>query len=376
MPIRAPRVITPSESSKQTDRLAGTLLGTALGDALGLPAEGMTARAIARRFGRMDRFRLLGRTGFVSDDTEQAALMAQPIARHPDDPDLCVRAFRRSLLGWFCRLPWGVGMATIRSCARIALGLRPSGVPSAGDGAAMRAAIVGAFFHDRPVDRATFGRALAEVTHRDERAVEGALYVAELAARCASCPVGTAPRICQAEARGIVNQAELGRAIDRARELALAEASTAEASEACGTSGYVVHAVSFATFCFLRYGDDPMSALTEAIQAGGDTDTIGAILGGWSGALHGESGLPRDLLARIHDGPFGPTHLRALADCLVRIREESPSPIPSYSATAALLRNLALYPVVLWHGFRRLLPSRIRLPGSRLRGATSPSGRS
>lgn len=47
------------------DRLAGTLLGTALGDAPGLPAEGMWAPAIARRFGRVERFHLLGRTGFV-----------------------------------------------------------------------------------------------------------------------------------------------------------------------------------------------------------------------------------------------------------------------------------------------------------------------
>jgi ADP-ribosyl-[dinitrogen reductase] hydrolase len=349
-------VIAAPESSTLTDRLAGTLLGTALGDALGLPAEGMTARAIARRFGRIDRFRLIGRTGFVSDDTEQAALVTQALARHPDDLDRCVRAFRRSLLGWMCRLPWGVGMATIRSCARIALGFRPSGVLSAGDGAAMRAAVVGAFFHDRPVERASFGRALAEVTHRDERAVEGALYVAEVAACCMTSPVGTRPSVCQAEARGVVTHAELGRAIDRARAIALAGSGTAEAAGACGTSGYVVHAVSFATFCFLRYGDDPLRSLTEAISAGGDTDTMGAILGGWLGALHGESGLPGDLIARIHDGPFGPTHLRALAACLVNIRERRPSPIPSYSPSAAVLRNLALYPVVLGHGFRRLVP--------------------
>ena len=55
-----------------SDRLAGTLLDTALGDALGLPCEGMSARSIARRFGRVDRFRLLAKTGFVSDDTEQS----------------------------------------------------------------------------------------------------------------------------------------------------------------------------------------------------------------------------------------------------------------------------------------------------------------
>ncbi len=65
------------------DRLAGTLLGTALGDALGLPAEGLGARAIRRRFGRLDRFRLLGSTGFVSDDTEQSALVAQSLRASP-----------------------------------------------------------------------------------------------------------------------------------------------------------------------------------------------------------------------------------------------------------------------------------------------------
>jgi ADP-ribosylglycohydrolase len=332
------------------------LLGTALGDALGLPAEGLSARAVARRFGRVDRFRLLGRTGFVSDDTEQAALVAQSLARYPDDLDGCVRAFRRSLLGWFARLPWGVGRATVRACTRIALGLSPSGVMSAGNGAAMRAAIVGAFFSDRPRERESFGRALAEVTHRDPRAVEGALYVAELAAAGARGPRGSSPAACQEEARRIVADAELGAAIDRAVRLAEAGAGTLEAAAACGTSGFVVHTLAFATFGLIRFGHDPLMALTEADSAGGDTDSIGAILGGWLGALHGEAGLPGDLIRRIYDGPFGPSHLRALAACLARIDAGGTCRVPVYSTTAALLRNLALYPVVLTHGIRRWIP--------------------
>ncbi len=341
---------------RDTDRLAGTLLGTALGDALGLPAEGMSARAIARRFGRLDRFRLLGRTGFVSDDTEQAALLAQSLARHPDNVGQCVRAFRRSLLGWFCRLPWGVGRATIRSCARIALGLSPSGVMSAGNGSAMRAGIVGAFFHDRPEERVAFGRALAEVTHRDTRATEGALYVAEMAAACLRCPQGTSLADCQEQARPIVTDAELGEAIDRAREMAMGGAGASEAALVCGTTGFVVHTLAFATFGFLRFGENPMLALTEAVSAGGDTDTIGAILGGWLGALHGERELPAELIRQIHDGPFGPSHLRALSACLAQIQEGQQGRVPGYSCSAALARNLALYPVILGHGFRRLLP--------------------
>jgi ADP-ribosylglycohydrolase len=338
------------------DRIVGTLLGTAIGDALGLATEGMSARAIARRFGNVERFHMIGRTGFVSDDTEQAALVAQSLACHPDDVERCVRAFRRSLLGWFCRMPWGVGRATIRACVRIGLGITQTGVMSAGNGAAMRAAIIGTFFDDRPSHRQKFGRALAEVTHRDARAVEGALYVAEMAAACSGSAPGTRPEACQELARRCVTVAALGEAIDRARDLALRGINTRDASETCGTSGFVVHSVSFATYAFLRYGSDPFQALTEVISAGGDTDSTGAILGGWLGALHGEAGLPQRLIGRIHDGPFGPTHLRALGECLAVIREGRSAPIPRYSLTVALARNLALYPVIVGHGLRRLLP--------------------
>lgn len=118
----------------------------------------------------------------------------------------------------------------------------------------------------------------------------------------------------------------------------------------------MLHTVPFALYCFVTSPNVPQYALAIAIGAGGDTDSVGAILGGWLGALHGESALPASLIARIHDGPYGPTHLRALGQALSAVQYgETVSP-PSYSRVAALARNLALYPVVLAHGFRRLVP--------------------
>ena len=98
-----------------------------------------------------------------------------------------------------------------------------------------------------------------------------------------------------------------------------------------------------------------MTALQQAIGAGGDTDSVGAILGCWLGALHGETGLPADLLRRIHDGPFGPTHLRELGESLYVIRNKESVRTPGYSVLAAILRNIALYPVVLCHGVVRVV---------------------
>jgi ADP-ribosylglycohydrolase len=227
---------------------------------------------------------------------------------------------------------------------------------SAGNGAAMRAAVVGAYFHDETEKRREFGRALAEVTHRDVRAVEGALFVAELAASCVRSPKSVRQRTtCVEQARGVVTDPELGSAIDWAMELG-GQSETAAAALVCRTTGFVVHTVPFATYCFLRHGFDPVRALSEAIGAGGDTDSVGAILGAWLGALYGENGLPGRLIGRIHDGPFGPTHLRALAGCLADRRDGQAVLVPRYSPAAALARNLALYPVIMGHGFRRMVP--------------------
>ncbi|MFO0602027.1 MAG: ADP-ribosylglycohydrolase family protein [Polyangiales bacterium] len=329
------------------DRLEATLLGTAVGDALGLVAEGLSPKTIARRFGRVDRYHLLGRTGFVSDDTEQSALVAQSLARHPDDPAACARAFRRSLLGWFLRLPWGVGLATVRACVRIALGLSRSGVDSAGNGAAMRAAVVGAFIRD-PLRRRATSDALARVTHTDPRAVEGARYVAEVAAAPRELPAADA---CRA-ALAVVDDASLRAALERGLALAVEGADTHVAARELGTTGFVVHTLGFATFAFVRWANEPLRALQEVVAAGGDTDSIGAIVGAWNGALRGLGWAPKHLLDDLQGGPFGAEHLRALAADLAR----GGGLTARYSPLAAMARNLALYPVVLAHGFRRLIP--------------------
>jgi ADP-ribosylglycohydrolase len=336
-------------SHDREDRVAGILLGTAMGDALGLACEGLSAATIKKRFHPVNRYQFLFGTGYGSDDTEQSALIAQSIARGAGEPVACLRHFRRALLGWFLRLPWGVGFSTLRACLRLCIGLRNTGIQSAGNGAAMRSAIIGGYLPTRGDRRRELTTTLAEVTHADPRAIAGANFVADLAAACVRRDDGDRAR-CFDEALESVGEPELRNRLEAVREYHSSGADHQKVARAIGTGGFVLESVPLAAFCFLADGE-PLSSLGRCIGAGGDTDTNAAILGGWLGALHGASGLPEALVDRLQGGPFGREHLRQLAAALV-----GEATTPGYSWLIAMLRNLALYPVVLGHGLRRLAP--------------------
>lgn len=320
--------------------------------------EGLSAKAIATRFGaEIKRYHLLGNIGFVSDDTELSALVAQSLIRYPRDPANCARAFQMSLLGWFFRLPFGIGRATSFACLRILAGVKETGVRSAGNGAAMRAAIIGVFFHDERQLRVEFGSCLARVTHIDERAVEAALFVAEMAAAAYATRQDLSENCrfrCFDSAIEVVLEPSLRTALQRARRLASENISIEHAMQQLGCSGFVNHSVPLSVYAFLASGGDTLAAVETVIKAGGDTDTNAAMVGAWCGALYGEKGLPEELINRINDGPFGPSHLRLLARALVACKGGNQSPVPTYIWPAALSRNVALIPVILCHAIMRI----------------------
>jgi ADP-ribosyl-[dinitrogen reductase] hydrolase len=301
---------------------------------------------------------LLGNIGFVSDDTEQSALVAQSLVRYPQDSDGATQAFKLAMLGWFTRLPFGVGRATSLSCLKMLTGAKETGINSAGNGAAMRAAIIGVFYHDNQQYRLKIGKSIACTTHLDQRAIEGALFVAELAAAAYTNRNSHDPNRRYRSfdsAISVVQESSLRQALDLARNLAQQQANIQTAAQKLGNSGFVNHSVALAAFAFLRWGDDTLVAIQWTIKAGGDTDSNAAIVGAWCGALHGEEGLPSQLIDKINDGPFGPSHLRKLARALGDIKcGKSPATV-GYCWPIALGRNVVLIPIILSHTLLRLL---------------------
>lgn len=165
-------------------RFSGLLLGTAVGDALGLPAEGLSRNRIGRRWHGDWRHRFVFGRGMCSDDTEHTFFVAQALLSHPNDPVAFQRCLAWKFRLWLLGAPAGIGLATLRAILKLWLGFPESrsGVFSAGNGPAMRSAIIGAYFFDDPAKRREFISAAARLTHTDPKAKVVALAVAEAAA--------------------------------------------------------------------------------------------------------------------------------------------------------------------------------------------------
>jgi len=356
-----------SETPEARERFRGLLIGTAVGDALGLPAEGVSRRRARKMFRGGWRHRLLFRRGMASDDTDHTVLVAQCLLAHPRSAERFARRLAWSLRLWLLSLPAGIGWATLRSILRLWAGYPParSGVYSAGNGPAMRAAPLGAFFADSPDRLDDYVSACTRITHTDPRALTGAKAVAYVAAWAIRDQLRERPgiddlldvmrRAATAADQEWQELLELMRRAE-ARGLQVGEFAASLGLDD-GVSGYIYHSVPVALYAWHRHFGDFEGTVSAVLDCGGDTDTAGAVAGALAGAVLGEGGIPRDWVAGIVDWPRGVTVIRLIADRLAAAGPDRHFARPvRYFWPGLLPRNLVLLIVVLAHGLRRLAP--------------------
>lgn len=352
------------------DKLAGVILGTAVGDALGVPYENLSRRRLRRLTcdKPLEHRFALGR-GMVSDDTEHTCMLGQALLRAPDDPDGFARSLGWRLRFWLLRLPAGIGRATLRSIVKLWFGFPPSrsGVYSAGNGPAMRAALLGACLGDDPQKLRAYVRASTRLTHTDPRAEHGALLIALAAWQGATCGLqGIAPLAALEDLRSQLNDADdellglLGKMEDHLKREATAEELADTLGLHTGVSGYMYHTVPIALYCWLRNSGDFRPAVEEVIRLGGDVDTTGAIVGGLAGATVGARGIPVEWVDGLIEWPQSVTWMRSLAERLAarfgKERTAASGRSPWYFWPGTIPRNLCFLVLVLGHACRRLLP--------------------
>ena len=131
------------------DRIAGCILGTAIGDAAGLKREGLSRDRAIWLHGESPSPELIFGRGFCSDDTEHTVLVGLAFLRSGGEVPRFTKIFAGLLRKWLITLPAGIGLGTLKAILKsFFVGASRSGAKSAGNGPAMRAALIGILADD------------------------------------------------------------------------------------------------------------------------------------------------------------------------------------------------------------------------------------
>jgi poly(ADP-ribose) glycohydrolase ARH3 len=284
-------------------KFLGSLVGTAVGDALGAPFEGCYRVSIEEIKLAAEKRRIL----IYTDDTHMMIGVAQSLVRCKgfDGGDMAQTFIRNYELDPF--RGYGPGPPRVFQLIKsgepwdkAALSLYRGG--SYGNGAAMRIAPVGVFYHDRPEALEDVTHKSSQITHAHNLGREGAVLQAHAIALATnlepSSPFSRGDFLARLAtySKEDIYRARLGK-----MEALLGEKDKGRIVAELGNGIEAFNSVPAAIFSFLLHYDSFSEAVLDAISLGGDTDTIGAMTGAISGAYLGVESIPDAWKEKLED---------------------------------------------------------------------------
>ncbi len=226
---------------------------------------------------------------------------------------------KREFIFWFLTLPFGVGAATIKSCLKLLLGFSggKSWVYSAGNGPAMRSAVIGVYFQNNIDELKKFIRASTIISHTDDKAYYGSLIVALTAIYKYDDVINFDDYFNYIKSN--IDEKEL---LNLLKDTIFSVESNESLTDFClrigskkGISGYMYHTIPCVLHVWLRQLSYKESII-EIISAGGDTDTSSSILGGIISARLGVDCIPNEWITSIQDYPLNVRYLKYISNSL------------------------------------------------------------
>ena len=338
-----------------TNMYSNIIYGTAIGDALGLPFEGMSRRRLAKFDKDHSGYHFFFNKGFVSDDTEHTFFVASALANANDDPAAFTRLLRWKLMLWLLSIPIGTGKATLISIIKMWLGFPSTKTAyfSAGNGPAMRVALIGCYYKDDDERLKAFVRASTSLTHSDPKAFTAALAVAKTVQYLAT---ENRDKDELLKLLGALSDCSDWQTIISDLSDCLGSGKSLE--EFClkrgmenGISGYCYQSVPAAIYAVLIQAYDFQNTITDLIKAGGDTDTTAAI----AASILAVANPDFDDRQQQNLVLFPHSKQKIAALSLALEKRQKHAGIAAFGPLI-LIRNLFMIFMVFIHIFRRLLP--------------------
>ena len=297
------RQLTAAEKTELVDRATGCLLGLAVGDAFGDLGRSQEHR---QRYGIVTNMYEGARS---TDDTEFAVLTAQTLLDCGGDltSDAIISAWKKYIIGQGGMGDRG-GKPLYGAVANIERGmLAPlsghDNVQNNDDGAAMRIAPIGIVCAGNPQAAADMAAIEAEVSHARD-GIWGAQAVA--ASVAVAMNGASVDEIISAGQAHIPDDSWLGRKMAHAMTICADSKHILDAWEALHNDlwtpvhSMVAEALPQAYAVFRLTNGDFKTGMIWAGNFGRDADTISAVFGALSGAMHGQAVIPPDWAAKVN----------------------------------------------------------------------------
>ena len=338
--------------TNRDDKRAGVLMGLVVGSALGAPLENSRPGAVKTVMGKAPEYidveKLVGhklhrwRTpGLYGLDAQLAlALLDIAFEGRTFDPERAGELFVAMSRG-DAALPLGALRGAGRDIQDALLALKQrqpwalAGHPYAGGAPAARVAPLAVWYDDKPHALPEIIIQASLLTHRNPMSVSAAAAVAHLALRLVDCEdlpprdrpalLAQAAAFCRTvEDRLDARYEDSLNGTDSERVLHVFSATLEQLADrldqdeasvckwlveyarpfyphelARAAVDFAPASIPFAIYSFMSNAYEPGKALAAAVGQGGDADTCGAVAGALCGALHGETGLPEQLLRTL-----------------------------------------------------------------------------
>jgi ADP-ribosylglycohydrolase len=308
------------------DKFQGSLIGVALGDTLGRPFEGKLRTEIYSNFIKFEEFIQNNKRLFstYTDDTQLTLHTAQALIK---GNGFNLNDLIFEYIKWLEDPPIGPGYGCISSIRKLKYGIpwKEAASYSGGNGAAMRIAPIGLFYHRDLKELKSAAIKSSIITHSHPAASAGSIVVARAIAYLIdknpknkftidqfsdviiSSLYGSQEEIWE-EFINILKK--LKKNSHLSIEAGLIKFSQVGVKAPFFIEEYIgqafVHPYTISTvicslFIFLKRLNSFKDCIYELATAGGDSDTVGAIGGSIAGAYFGLKNIPNDLVKLIKD---------------------------------------------------------------------------
>ncbi len=306
----------------QREVFTGSALGTFVGDAFGAVVEGMGPSEIRSLYGMLKE----PKRGRYTDDTQMMIGLMEALL---EDPAFSQEIAAHKFLDNFDpSRGYGGRIFGVMNRIKSKIPADEVGTDSWGNGAAMRVAPIGFFFHDDRAKLIDTAIRSAEITHKHPDGIAGAITQAVAVAYAVLMALSGDEILPEEFADEIIGS------IEALSPSFISELNNLKEIEAGGIERGVEFLISNFSRDVSAIGSVPAAiaafllsnsfdeAVIIAVNSGGDADTTGAMAGAIAGAYWGEGGIPKEWLEVMEDDNKGKSYVRDISTKLSELKGE------------------------------------------------------